>query len=91
MTLFGKHVLHRWTPITQPYEKEFMGRKCPDVKYTGFRICRECHQIEEYFYDSQGGYWWTLPPCERQALFDSVTIESNGRRVTLKEKEEDGF
>ncbi len=85
MTIFGKHILHSWVEIQQPRTEKFYGKECDKLTPTGYRVCRECRTIQEYNYDSQGGWWWTFPECERQILFDLLEISHDGRKAILKE------
>ena len=84
MTIFGKHILHKWADIQTMKIVTFMDSKYCDYQSTRYRICEECKKIQEFNFDSQGGWWWTIPK-KQQEIFKSHLYKENGRWV-LDEK-----
>ncbi len=74
MYIFGIH-FHKWVPIQQKEKYEFYGENCERLYKTGYRKCIECGDIQEYFYDSQGGYWYNIPECENRILSGKIVIK----------------
>jgi hypothetical protein len=77
MDIFGLH-FHNWQDIKQWETYDFRGHKCTKLYPTKYKICSECLEMREYFFDSQGGSWGKVSDCERKILDDSIYIENGG-------------
>jgi hypothetical protein len=71
MDIFGIH-FHSWKPIMQNQVYFFRGHECQNSVTSGFRICKDCEKIQQYFYDSQGGCWETMSECEQKIIKDEI-------------------
>lgn len=66
MNIFGIH-FHSWKAVGSIEEYKFEGETCKQF-IQKYRICIECNKIQDYTYDSQGGFWWSLRKCESEAV-----------------------
>jgi hypothetical protein len=77
MDIFGIH-FHSWKPIMQNQVYFFRGHECQNSVTSGFRICKDCEKIQQYFYDSQGGcYSKVTAPIQQVLEEDVVTIDGS--------------
>jgi hypothetical protein len=76
MNLFGMH-FHQWKPILQKEKYSFRGKECEKTYDGQYRICKECKNIQEFFYDSQGGCWETISECEQSILKEEIEVIEN--------------
>ena len=51
---------HKWEDITTTYKRDFEGVIIDEERGTPYRYCKKCFKIQEYFFDSQGGYYVNL-------------------------------
>jgi hypothetical protein len=73
MRIFGKTFhWHSWEPIYIKENYEFRGVRCIRDKESNYRYCSNCDAIQEYYFDSQGGYWKMVPDCERKILLADI-------------------
>jgi len=85
MTIFGKHIWHKWADIEIIKKINFMDTKYCDYQLTRYRICEECKIIQNHNWDSQGGWWSTLPK-QQQEIFKSHLFYDENSHWVLDEK-----
>ena len=78
MTIFGKHLWHTWKDIYTYREEVFLGEKLYSQIPTKFRVCSECMKTQEFLFDSQGGFWFTLPMEKSTVLIGNMYTENGG-------------
>jgi hypothetical protein len=72
-------ILGKWHSYRNIYKKEqnqFFGETCEDFVDAGYRICDCCKKIQEFNFDSQGGWWKDLDDCRRKILMDKIYKEN---------------
>ena len=66
MNILGIH-FHSWQSVNEESKYDFEGGIC--TRYIQrYRKCKECNIIQSYTYDSQGGFWFKLSPCEAKLV-----------------------
>ena len=83
MTIFGKHIMHKWAHIETIEKTKFMETTFCEYQPTRYRVCEECEIIQEHNYDSGGGWWWEISE-NRQRIFWSHLYKENERWILDK-------
>ena len=79
MNILGIH-FHSWVSLMKNKEYYFEGEKLSRYVEV-YRMCRECEEIQEYHYDSQGGYWSTLDEREHQIIM----LKIKNKKITVED------
>ena len=79
-------ISHSWQVIYKKEENRFLGTDIVSNVRTNFRICKICNKIQEYEYDSQGGYWFTL--TKQYSDIVKTHIDHNIFYIKIKETNE---
>ena len=77
----------KWANIYQRVDYEYRGRTCTRYDSGIYRFIPGTEIIQEYTFDSQGGFWFPLSECESRAILENIYRE-NGRWLFRKTKEE---
>ena len=77
MNIFGMH-FHSWVSLMKNKDYYFEGEKLSRYVEV-YRMCKECGEIQENHYDSQGGYWSTLPKIEH----DIIKLKIKNKKITI--------
>ncbi len=83
MNIFGIH-FHSWQDIQTETTACFLGEKYQKFNNTGLRICRKCKIVQEYTYDSQGGFWFQLSK-DKQDIINKHIYYLSGRHIIEKD------
>ena len=59
---------HNYKELKEEIEYKFYGETCKGLKNTNYRICKKCHNIQEYHYTSRGGTWRNLIECKGNVI-----------------------
>jgi hypothetical protein len=68
----------KWANIYQRVDYEYMNRTCTRYDSGSYRFIPGTEIVQEYTYDSQGGFWFQLSECESKAILENIYRE-NGR------------
>jgi len=64
--------MHKYVDLKQIRSVKFFNKNCTEEYPTGYRVCRKCHTVQEYSYDSQGGTWSTLSECRSDIILKMI-------------------
>ncbi len=75
---------HKYEELKEEVKYTFYDEICKRYRSTNYRICKKCHNVQEYSFDSQGGSWRNLTECENNIIKKYIDFKTY--RLTLPKR-----